>query len=134
MKGYKQEFRVEDDILYVRLSGEFPKELLCRQENLFQPLIEACLNQKCEKGLIDVRDLQVDFDTIGMFRAGVDASFLSRVGLRIAMVARKHMIDPFFDDVASNRGAVTGIFTDNNSARDWLGGKQGKEQKTSSGR
>jgi hypothetical protein len=130
MKEYRQAFRVEDDILYVRLSGEFPKDLLKRHENLFQPLIEACLSQKCEKSLIDARELEIDFNTVAMFQAGVDASFLSRIGLRVALVAREDMIDPFFDDVAKNRGAVIGVFTDMISARNWLDGHRGKKRQT----
>ena len=120
MNGYSQEFQVENDVLHVRLSGTLPNDLLDREENLFQPLIEACSTQKCKKALVDVRDLKVDFDTTAMFRAGVDAAFLSRIGLRVALLAREDMIDPFFGNVAQNRGAVIGVFTDLDSATDWL--------------
>jgi len=120
MNGYGQEFRIENDVLHVRLSGKLPNDLLDKEENLFQPLIEACSFQKCKKALIDARDLKVDFDTMAMFRAGVDAAFLSRIGLRVALLAREDMIDPFFNNVAQNRCAVIGVFTDMDSARDWL--------------
>ena len=120
MNRYGQEFRVENDVLHVRLSGKLPNDLLDKEENLFQPLIDACLAQKCKKALVDVRDLKVDFDTMAMFRAGVDAAFLSRIGLRVALLAREDMIDPFFDNVARNRCAAMGVFTDMDSASEWL--------------
>lgn len=56
-----------------------------------------------------------------MFRAGEDAAFLARVGLRIVILAREDMLDSFFEDVASNRGGNVGIFTDMDTACDWLG-------------
>ncbi|MDH4230975.1 MAG: hypothetical protein OEW04_02975 [Nitrospirota bacterium] len=120
MKGYNEDFRFEGGVLHVHLSGKFPNELLGRGENLFQRLIDACSAHNCKKALIDARDLQVDFDTMALFRAGQDAAFLTRVGLRIAMLAREDMLDPFFDTVVANRGGRIGIFTDMDSARDWL--------------
>ena len=120
MTAYNEEFRVEDGMLYVRLSGEFPNELLHSGENLFQPLINACSTHNCKKALIDARDLHVDFGTWALFQAGKDAAFLTRVGLRIALLAREDMLDSFFDDVVYNRGGVVGIFTDMDTARHWL--------------
>jgi len=120
MKVYNEDFRFKDGVLHVRLSGKFPNKRLGRGENLFQPLIDACSTHNCKKALIDARDLQVDFGTMVMFQAGEDAAFLTRFGLRIAIMARKDMLDPFFDNVAYNRGGQIGIFTNMDTARDWL--------------
>jgi hypothetical protein len=120
MNEYNEDFRIEADVLYVRLSGKFPKEILGRQENLFEPLIRACSTHNCRKALIDARDLQVDFDTMALLRAGEDAAFLTHLGLWIAFVAREDMRDGFFDNVISNRGGRVGIFTEIDAARDWL--------------
>jgi len=120
MNGYKEDFRFEDGVLHVHLSGKFPNELLGRAENVFQPLIDACSAHNCKRALIDARDLQVDFDTVAMFQAGEDAAFLNRLGLRIALLSREDMLDPFFANVVSNRGGDVGIFTDMDSALDWL--------------
>jgi hypothetical protein len=118
--GYNEDFRVEDGVLHVRLSGKFPNKLLNKGQNLFQPLIDACLAHNLKKALIDARDLHVDFGTAALFQAGEDAAFLARIGLRIALVAREDMRDPFFDNVVVNRGGNAGVFTDMDSARDWL--------------
>ena len=120
MDGYNEEFRFEDGVLHVRLSGKFPNEPLDKGKNLFQPLIDACSTHNCKKALVDARDLQVDFGTMAMFQAGKDAAFLTRVGLRVALLAREDMLDPFFDNVVSNRGGDIGVFTDMDTARDWL--------------
>ena len=118
--SYTQEFRVEDNVMHVRLSGTFPNSRLALKENLFQPLIEACRKDNCPTAIVDARELQVDFDTTALFRAGVDAASLNRFGLCVALVARTDMIDPFFDDVAHNRGARVKVFTDVDSAKTWV--------------
>ena len=120
MKEYNVDFRFDDGILYVKLSGKFPKELLETETNLFQPIIDACSTNKCNKVLIDASDLEVDLRTMDMFRAGVDAATLTHLGIRVAMLAREDMLNPFFDNVAFNRGGLIGIFTDMDNTREWL--------------
>jgi hypothetical protein len=117
---YKQDFRFEDGVLEVRLSGKFPDELLRQGKNLFQPLVDACLSYQCRKALIDARHLEVNFGTMAMFQAGKDAGSMGRAGIRIALLARDDMIDSFFEDVAANRGGDIAVFTDMDAARTWL--------------
>jgi hypothetical protein len=120
MDQYDEDFRLEDGVLHVRLSGNFPNELLGKGENLFQPLIDACSTHNCKKALIDARDLQVDFGIMALFQSGQDAAFLARLGLRLAILARKDMLDPFFNTVVSNRSGRIGMFTEMDAARDWI--------------
>jgi hypothetical protein len=124
MNRYKEDFRLEDGVLHVRLSGEFPEELLRSGKNLFQPLIDACATHECKKAVVDARELQAHFSTMTLFRAGEDAAFLARVGVRIALLAREDMVDPFFGDVVTNRGGDVGVFTDMDAARAWLQGRE----------
>jgi hypothetical protein len=118
--SYTQEFRVEDKVMHVRLSGTFPNERLAMKENLFRPLIDACRKDHCPMAIVDARQLQVDFDTTALFRAGVDAASMNEFGLCVALVGRDDMIDPFFDDVTHNRGARVKVFTDMEHARIWV--------------
>jgi hypothetical protein len=120
MDGYNEDFRFEGEMVRVRLSGKFPKDLPGREVNLFQPLVDACSSHNCKKALIDARDLQVDFGTMEMFRAAADAAFVGRVGIRIALLAREAMLDQFFAHVVHKRGENVGIFTDVGAAREWL--------------
>ena len=122
MNEYVEEFQVVNDVLHVRLSGRFPNEILRKGLNAFQPLIDACSEHGCRKALVDARDLQIDFDTMELFNIGEDATFLTRLGLRVALLAREDMLDRFFENVVYNRGGVVGIFTDVDSANDWLEG------------
>lgn len=120
MKGYDEEFRFEDGVLHVRLSGTYPVQRAPGEGNLFQPLIDGCAAHGCRKALIDARTLDVALGTMGLFQAGTDAAHLTRSGLRIALLARPDMLDPFFEDVARNRGGDVGVFTDADAARAWL--------------
>ena len=118
--AYLAEFNVADDILHVQLGGQFPPELLRAPDNVFTPVINACAVHGCFRVLIDARHLEVRLDTVKLFRAGVDAAFASHGGLRLAFVAREDMIDGFFEEVARNRGALIGVFTDLDKACGWL--------------
>jgi hypothetical protein len=120
MDEYKQEFQDQDGVLLVRLSGRFPHELLRQQQNLFQPLVDACQAHDRRKAIVDARELQTDFDTMEIFELGEDAVTLTRQGLRVALVARQDMIDRLFEDVAFNRGGIIGVFTNMDEARDWV--------------
>ena len=86
MEGYVQQFRVEDGVE-------------CKQGN-------------CRAAIVDARELQVEFGTVELFRAGVDAASLNEFGLRVALIAREDMLSSFFDDVTHNRAAPVRVFTD----------------------
>lgn len=120
MEDYIEEFVFKDQVLQVHLSGNFPNELFHKEENLFQPLIDACSTHKCKKVLVDARDLTVNFDTFQTYDAGKNAAILSHLSLRVALLAREDMIDPFFENVVSNRGGKIGLFTDKQAALAWL--------------
>jgi hypothetical protein len=120
VKPYTREFRVESPLLHVRLAGTYPRERLEKRSNIFDPLIEACRDGDCHGAVIDARELEVELDTLELFRAGIDAASLNQFGFYVAFVARKDMLDAFFRDVLHNRGALAGIFTDMDSAMAWI--------------
>ena len=120
MSTYKEDFQLEDDLLSVRLSGKFPNERLHTSDNAFQPLIDECARRQRKKALIDATTLQVRLDTMELLRAGTDAARLARFDLRIAVIARRDMLDSLFEDVAVNRGGNVRVFTDSDIARAWL--------------
>jgi hypothetical protein len=117
---YEQQFRVEGGVLHVRLSGVYPNERLAITENLFKPLMDECRRENCREAIVDARELQVEFDTLALFRAGVDAAALNEFGLRVALIARADMLSAFFDDVTHNRAAQVRVFTDLESAQTWV--------------
>ena len=120
MERYGQEFRIEGGVLHARLSGTYPNERLASRENLFKPLVDECKRHNCREAIVDARQLQVDFDTVALFRAGVDAAALNEFGLRVALIAREDMISSFFDDVTHNRAAQVQVFTNLESAQTWI--------------
>ncbi len=120
MKPYERDFRVEGNLLRVTLAGSYPKERLEGRANVFDPLIEACRDDKCRGAVIDARELDVELDTLEQFRAGMDAASLNQYGFYVAFVARQEMHSGFFRDVMHNRGALAAIFTDMDSAMNWI--------------
>src|SRR5690349_21043308 len=99
MERYEQHFNVEGGVLHARLSGLYPNERLAIKESLFKPLIEECKKENCREAIVDARELQVEFDTSALFRAGVDAAALNEFGLRVGLLARVDMLSTIFDDV-----------------------------------
>lgn len=120
MEKYLEEFAAEGGVLHVRLSGTFPNEQLAMKRNLFEPLIAACRKEECRTAIVDARALQVDFNTVALFRVGVDAASLNDFRLRVALLARPDMLSSFFDDVTFNRAAPVHVFTDPKEARTWI--------------
>jgi hypothetical protein len=120
VRPYTRDFRVDANVLHVTLAGTYPKERLEKRTNIFDPLIEACRDGNCGGAVIDARELEVELDTLELFRAGMDAASLNEHGFYVAFVAREDMIDAFFRDVLNNRGALAGIFTDMDSAIYWI--------------
>jgi hypothetical protein len=120
MNDYKVEFKLEDDVMYFRVSGQFPDEKLEQPGNAFQRLIDACLACQRNKVLIDSRELQARFSTTQLFRAGKDAVSLTEAGIWLAILTRPDLRDKFFEDVVVNRGGQVRVFTDVKAARAWL--------------
>jgi hypothetical protein len=118
---YDQHFSVDGDVLIATLRGQFPKELLQELPNAFSPLADECKLHGLSKALIDARSLEVELDTLQLFQAGKNLSEEPANQLIVAIVAPyKQKIDPFFEIVAANRGAVVKIFTEFDEARNWL--------------
>jgi hypothetical protein len=120
MSEFYQDFQLDHGILHVRLSGTYPRDLLAQGTNAFQPLIDACAAQNCNKALVDARDLSVQFNTVELYQLGKQAAAMSHLGLRVALVAREDMRDRFFDDVVQNSGGKIGIFTSMDAALAWV--------------
>ncbi len=120
VKPYERDFRVEGNLLRVTLAGTYPKERLEGRANVFDPLIEVCRDDRCRGAVIDARELDVELDTLEQFRAGMDAASLNQYGFYVAFVARQEMLSGFFRDVLRNRGALAAIFTDMDSAMNWI--------------
>jgi hypothetical protein len=120
MENYNRAFRYDDGILTICLTGTFPNDLLDEEDNLFQPLIDECLQRNCRKVLFDARDLEADLGTLGLLQAGKNAATLAHIGLRVAFVAREDMLDRFFESVSFNRGGTSIVFTKMNTAREWF--------------
>jgi hypothetical protein len=117
---YYREFEIKDGILSIHLSGEFPVKILKSNENIFTPLAEACILNCCKRALLDVRKLENTFSVVDVYKLGKDIAMLSLQQIKVAFLIRQELYDHFFEDEALNRGAHVQLFTDLNSATEWL--------------
>ena len=105
--------------LYLTLSGDlqFDKKIL---ED--QTLPEALKIYNCSKVLIDIRKLDVTFDTLEKYSIGTYFAQLSSSPLKVktAILGKKDFIDAFILTVAKNRGAFFEAFYNKNEAIEWL--------------
>lgn len=120
--GYEISIDKGHGIARVRLAGAMShsENLRCRRE-----VLEACLESKIHKILIDARQLSGKPTTIEIFDFAASwAGFWTRPRIMIAGVAPE---DPsalewwkFGESAAANRGVVTRAFSDLDQAHAWL--------------
>ena len=113
-------FQFKDGIIHADLTGQFPVEVIKARENVFKPLADACAAHNCRKALVDATGLEVELGFTDMFKAAKDLASLMKHSIHVAFLAREDMLDPFFTDVARNRGSVMAVFTDADAAAEWL--------------
>jgi hypothetical protein len=118
--SYRREYSVEGDVFCVELSGELPATALKRDDNLFEPLIQACRDRNLSKILIDARDVQTNLGFMDVFRAAKDLASLPPPQVQVACVVNPRQYDPLFEQVANTRGAMTRVFMNREDAFDWF--------------
>jgi hypothetical protein len=113
------EYHGKEDYLHVVYSGEltFHKKLLEDQS-----MLQALQKYKCSKVLLDIRQLKVAITTMDRYVVGEYFGKLthSPAQIKTAILAQAGRIDGFVEIVAKNRGAMFEVFTDKETAVDWL--------------
>ncbi len=120
-------FEPRDGYLYVEASGRFE---LAEAQAATARIIQACLDQKQWKALLDIRALQGSPTDTERFRYGesvaaqvADAGQRAGAPLRLAYVGHMPLIDPdrFVVTVAQNRGVRILVTESMDAALRWLG-------------
>ena len=117
---YEVEYEVQDDVLFVRLKGEFPMEMLKSEQNVFAPLVQACAAHGRWKVLVDATELVVKLGTFELYRAAADLGTIGSQPLRFALVTTAEQVDSLFETTARNRGVEVRVLTSVDDAREWL--------------
>ncbi|MCF8382013.1 MAG: hypothetical protein K9G39_00220 [Chlorobium sp.] len=112
--------KIYGELLLVKASGF--DESLADVEDYAQGVIEACLQHGATLVLCDETALEYRLGTVDTYEAGKFLSAHAPKVARIAIVYNPAFIADaqFFENVVVNRGLILGMFTDLESARNWL--------------
>ncbi|HEX2697254.1 MAG TPA: hypothetical protein VHM28_06055 [Anaerolineales bacterium] len=83
-------------------------------------IAEACRREGLSKALCDVRGMMGKIDIVDSFQLAV-AGVLIFDGIQLAGVYRREDMDLFAETVIRNRGGNVRLFSDIESAKQWLG-------------
>ena len=99
---------------WVRVAGE-----------MFREHLQRCAETGVPRLLYDVRELELHLRVIDLYEAGVALAACPCAGVRIAFLVRPESTrrDHFFQTVASNRGALVRVCTEEQAALTWLFGE-----------
>ena len=88
----------------------------------FESIAEHCKRTKNNKLLIDTTEYDVKASTLDRFLLGEKSQIFAIHRIKVAFVCRPVQIDPrkFGALVARNRGVIVDVFTDFQSAEEWL--------------
>lgn len=112
----------QQQFLAVKVRGRLEPDSIFGEDNLFAPIATACREHRQNKVLIDVSELSGDWGLAAFYKSGKDLAVCRLPPPVSAFVVPPELVDErcFFETVARNRGAVTKVFTDSESARSWL--------------
>jgi len=108
------------DYMVARFTGEGKAEEALLN---FQQIAEQCKSTHTEKLLIDCTEAKTeDVSIVDMYEQGEGAKLFNRYGIKIAVVVPEEKLEPekFAEMVARNRGVNACVFTDHQTAEEWL--------------
>ena len=117
----KIDYKLYKDWLLVTITGTYNADDW-KDLKFFKTLIAQCQTTGCQKILIDARELKGDIPIIERFEYGENIALVSEGNYIFAMVGPKEQIlpDKFFENVATNRGAIVKVTADIDEAHQWL--------------
>ena len=119
--SYEIDMDKEYDFLHVRVRGVRTRENVSA---MARDILDACLEHRCTKVLIDVRALEGWLSTLEAYDVpSTDFSDLRGRGLQKAAIVdreRPGETHRFFETVARNRGFNVRIFENTDRAVEWL--------------
>src|SRR5262245_21691639 len=88
----------------------------------FEQIAEQCNRTNNKKLLIDCTKAKTDISIMDLYEQGVGAKLFNRYGIKIAVVVSEDKLEPekFAEMVARNRGVDACVFTDYQTAEEWL--------------
>lgn len=107
------------DYLAARFIGSGVAEEVWRQ---FELIAKHCKRANGDKLLIDITEAEGKASIIERYLAAEESRIFARYGIKVVFIETPEPIDPrrFFLVVARNRGVNVEVFTDFQSAEEWL--------------
>ncbi len=107
---------------FVRMtvSGPYTR---ARFGRLIQRVADEAGSRGIPRTLVDLTAVPLSLSTMDRYEIGVAAGRLL-LGIKVAVIATRAVVDHFAETVARNRGAVVGVFTEEAAALKWLLGPE----------
>lgn len=105
--------------LLVELSGEFSLNLIM---DVIHKIVEKGKNENINKVLVDIRTLEGNPSILDRYKIGLEISKVWGKKIQVASIGKKNLNNYVAENVAVNRGAKFRVFTEIESALEWLEG------------
>lgn len=110
-------FRDEKEFLSCGVRGAYSLADFLR---LADRVMDECATRGATRALVDITGVNGDIPQIDRYRLGVYCAERPKRPERLAVVARREIINWMFENVASNRGLSTCVSADPTYAQNWL--------------
>jgi hypothetical protein len=110
-------FNDEGDVLSCVVRGAYSLADFLR---LADRLFAECRKRGAAKAFVDITGVSGDIPQIDRYRLGIYCAEKRERQSRLAVLARREIINWMFENVATNRGLSTCVSADPTYARNWL--------------
>jgi hypothetical protein len=110
-------FRQDDDVLFCEVRGPYSLAAFLRLADQVRTERQA---RGARRVLVDIRAVTGEISHLDRYRLGIYVAERPKHAERLAVVARREIINWMFENVATNRGLPTCVTADQRYAENWL--------------
>ena len=110
-------FRQDGSVLFCEVSGPYSLAAFLQLADRVNAERET---RKAGRVLVDIRNVTGDIPHLDRYRLGIYVAERPKHAERLAVVARREIINWMFENVATNRGLPTCVTADQRYAENWL--------------
>jgi hypothetical protein len=113
----QRSYRQDGNVLFCEVSGPYSLAAFLRLADQVRAERQA---RGAERVLVDIRGVAGEIPHLDRYRLGIYVAERPRHAERLAVVARREVINWMFENVATNRGLPTCVTADPRYAENWL--------------
>jgi hypothetical protein len=110
-------YRQDGDVLFCEVRGPYS---LAAFLHLADQVSAERITRGARRVLVDIRHVTGDISHLDRYRLGIYVAEKPKHAERLAVVARREIINWMFENVATNRGLPTCVTADQRYAETWL--------------